>query len=172
MPMPTPLIPPPEYQEEIKRRFKVNSRSQTGLDRDGHELCLTPYEKKYDIKRDGRKYKRRNKHRYYEVAVTVNGKGKKFKAHNIVIWLTCGFDAIKPGFCVNHKNGNGTDNRLSNLEIVSVAENGASSRKPHQQPRKAATKHKPRWMLMPCSGKKSRRIVGRKFYFSRMTTIL
>lgn len=25
MPMPTPLIPPPEYQEEIKRRFTVNS---------------------------------------------------------------------------------------------------------------------------------------------------
>lgn len=172
MPMPTPLIPPPEYQEEIKRRFKVNSRSQTGLDRDGHELCLTPYEKKYDIKRDGRKYKRRNKHRYYEVAVTVNGKGKKFKAHNIVIWLTCGFDAIKPGFCVNHKNGNGTDNRLSNLEIVSVAENGASPRKPHQQPRKALTKHKPRWMLMPCSGEKPRRLYAARSYFSRSNAIL
>ncbi|EHP7223748.1 HNH endonuclease [Escherichia coli] len=172
MPMPTPLIPPPEYQEEIKRRFKVNSRSQTGLDRDGHELCLTPYEKKYDIKRDGRKYKRRNKHRYYEVAVTVNGKGKKFKAHNIVIWLTCGFDAIKPGFCVNHKNGNGTDNRLSNLEIVSVAENGASPRKPHQQPRKALTKHKPRWMLKPCSGEKSAAIRPSKIYFSRSNAIL
>lgn len=172
MPMPTPLIPPPEYQEEIKRRFKVNSRSQTGLDRDGHELCLTPYEKKYDIKRDGRKYKRRNKHRYYEVAVTVNGKGKKFKAHNIVIWLTCGFDAIKPGFCVNHKNGNGTDNRLSNLEIVSVAENGASPRKPHHQPRKALTKHKPRWMLMPCSGEKPRRLYAARSYFSCSNAIL
>lgn len=172
MSMPTPLIPPPEYQEEIKRRFTVNSRSQTGLDRDGHELCLTPHEKRYKIKRDGRRYKCRDKQRYYEVAVTVNGKKKHFKAHNIVIWLTCGFDAIKPGFCVNHKNGNGTDNRLSNLEIVSVAENGASKRKPHQQPRKALTKHKPRWMLMPCSGEKTAAIRPSKIYFSRSNAIL
>ncbi|EQB9287296.1 HNH endonuclease [Escherichia coli] len=172
MSMPTPLIPPPEYQEEIKRRFTVNSRSQTGLDRDGHELCLTPHEKRYKIKRDGRRYKCRDKQRYYEVAVTVNGKKKHFKAHNIVIWLTCGFDAIKPGFCVNHKNGNGTDNRLSNLEIVSVAENGASKRKPHQQPRKALTKHKPRWMLKPCSGGKPRRLYAAKSYFLRTATIL
>ncbi|MBS0117914.1 HNH endonuclease [Escherichia coli] len=172
MPMPTPLIPPPEYQEEIKRRFTVNSRSQTGLDKDGHELCLTPYEWKYNSYGDGRKYKRHNKQRYYRVSVTVNGKRKFFRAHNIVIWLTYGFDAIKPGFCVNHKNGNGTDNRLVNLEVIPVAENAASPRKPHQQPRKALTKHKPRWMLMPCSGEKSRRIIGSKIYFLRTATIL
>lgn len=170
--MPTPLIPPPEYQEEIKRRFTVNSRSQTGLDKYGHELCLTPYENKYDIKPDGRRYKRLSKHRYYLVDVTVNGKKKQFKAHNIVIWLTYGFDAIKPGFCVNHKNGNGTDNRLVNLEVIPVAENAASPRKPHQQPRKALTKHKPRWMLMPCSGEKSRAITANKFHFLRSNAIL
>ncbi|HGT8271138.1 TPA: HNH endonuclease [Escherichia coli] len=168
--MPTPLIPPPEYQEEIKRRFTVNSRSQTGLDKDGHEYCLKPYESKCHIEPDGRRYKRLSKHRYYRVKVRVNGKPKIFMAHNIVIWLTYGFDAIKPGFCVNHKNGNGTDNRLFNLEVIPVAENAASPRKPHQQPRKALTKHKPRWMLMPCSGEKPRRIIGSKIYFLRSNT--
>lgn len=34
-------------------------------------------------------------------------------------------------------------------------------------PRKALTKHKPRWMLMPCSGEKPRRIIRSKIYFLR-----
>lgn len=171
MPMPSPLIPPPEYQEEIKRRFTVNGRSQTGLDKDGHEYCIAPTKYKHQYL-NGSKYRRYSKCRYYRVGVRVNGKDKRFNAHNIVIWLTYGFDAIKPGFCVNHKNGNGTDNRLVNLEVISVADNSASKRKPHHQPRKALTKHKPRWMLMPCSGEKSRAIIASKFYFSRSNTIL
>lgn len=52
--MPTPLIPPPEYQEEIKRRFTVNGRSQTGLDKYGHELCLKPRENKHHCLNDSK----------------------------------------------------------------------------------------------------------------------
>ncbi|WP_250112031.1 HNH endonuclease [Escherichia coli] len=143
----SPLIPPPEYQEEIKRRFTVNARSQTGLDKDGHEFCLKPSEDKYHC--GVRKYRHQSKQRYYRVSVTANGKEKIFRAHNIVIWLSYGFNAIKHGYCVNHINGNGTDNRLVNLEIVPVAVNSAEKRKPHEQPRKAATKHKPRYYRQP-----------------------
>ncbi|EJI3684462.1 HNH endonuclease [Escherichia coli] len=155
MPKPSPRIPPLEYQQEIKRRFTVNEKSQTGLDRDGHELCLKPCKFKYGSHGGGRKYKRYNKHRYYRVGVTANGKSKNFRVHNIVIWLTYGFDAIKPGYCVDHINRNGLDNRLANLRIVAWNQNmGCESGEQFGvirpfRGRKASTKHKPRWCLRP-----------------------
>ncbi|HFP4003928.1 TPA: HNH endonuclease [Escherichia coli] len=154
MSSPTPKIPPIEYQQFIRQHFTVNDKSQTGLDKNGHELCLKPFEQKYG--RVGhRRYKRHNKQRYYQVGVTVNGKTKQFRAHNIVIWLTYGFDAIKPGYCVDHINRDGTDNRLVNLRVVPWHQNmglqpGESygDIRPFRG-RKAATKHPQRWYHRP-----------------------
>ena len=154
MPMPTPLIPPPEYQQFIRQHFTINDRSQTGLDRDGHEYCKKPFEQKYG-RRQGRKYRRHNKQRYYQVSVTINGKMKVFKAHNIIIWLEYGFDAIKPGYCVDHINRDGTDNRLVNLRIVRWNQNMGTEPgekfgtiRPFRG-RKASTKHDQRWCRRP-----------------------
>lgn len=58
---------------------------------------------------------------YHELSLNINCKSKSFYVHRLVVeaWL----GDIPKGFCVNHKDGCKSNNRLDNLEIVTYSEN-------------------------------------------------
>lgn len=58
---------------------------------------------------------------YLRVALSKNGKTKRFSVHTLVITTFRG--PIPPGMQVNHINENKKDNRLVNLEIVTAKQN-------------------------------------------------
>ncbi len=66
---------------------------------------------KYSLNRDG----------YPHVSICHNGKRKSEKIHRIVAELFIPNPDKKP--CVNHINGDKTDNRVENLEWVTYSEN-------------------------------------------------
>ena len=62
--------------------------------------------------------------REYNGVCLYNGirrKGRRINIHSLVMCAFCG--PYQYGYEVNHKNGNKTDNRLSNLEWVTPSEN-------------------------------------------------
>lgn len=58
---------------------------------------------------------------YLHVVLWKDGKGKHYYVHNLVVTVFKG--PIPPGMQVNHINEDKTDNRLSNLEVVTHKEN-------------------------------------------------
>jgi len=58
---------------------------------------------------------------YKEIELKVNGKKKIHKVHRLVYQTHIG--QIPEGYQINHKNGNKTDNTLSNLELTTPKEN-------------------------------------------------
>ena len=59
---------------------------------------------------------------YQIYRMTINGVKKHVKGHRIALNA---FQGEQPDLCVNHKNGIKTDNRIENLQWVTVAENNA-----------------------------------------------
>ncbi len=59
---------------------------------------------------------------YLVYRMMVNGHKKHVKGHRLVLNA---FVGVRPEMCVNHKNGVKSDNRLENLEWVTVAENNS-----------------------------------------------
>ena len=64
---------------------------------------------------------------YYRVVLSANGKKKYVKVHTLIVEQFIG-PVVAP-MVVNHKDGNKRNNRLDNLEIVSVRENTVHAHK-------------------------------------------
>lgn len=66
--------------------------------------------------------------RYITVHATVAGIKRRYYAHR-VIW-EMHFGEIKKGMCIDHIDGDGLNNRMSNLRLVSLSDNQRNRRLP------------------------------------------
>jgi HNH endonuclease/NUMOD4 motif len=86
------------------------------------------YEQKYEVSNLGKVRKKSTKRElighinygYHIVSLTKNNKTTNKRVHRLVLQSFLG---NKEGLVVNHKNGIKTDNRLENLEWVTISEN-------------------------------------------------
>lgn len=79
------------------------------------------------ISRNGRKLRHRTKRTgYQEVVLSVDGKPKSLSVHRLICLA---FRGIPDGYVVNHKDGDKTNNCLSNLEAITPEQNFEHARK-------------------------------------------
>lgn len=58
---------------------------------------------------------------YKQIFLSKNGKSRAFKVHNIILFAFLGFKSSS--MTVNHKDGNKFNNKLSNLEYITMLDN-------------------------------------------------
>lgn len=68
-----------------------------------------------------------NRERYLNIRLWNNGQKKKICVHNLVAKVFLG--EIPDGYVVDHINNNPSDNYVTNLQIVTIAENGKKAAK-------------------------------------------
>lgn len=68
-----------------------------------------------------------NREKYLNISLWNNGQKKKICVHNLVAKVFLG--EIPDGYVVDHINNNPSDNYVTNLQIVTVAENGQKAAK-------------------------------------------
>lgn len=68
-----------------------------------------------------------NRERYLNIRLWNNGQKKKICVHNLVAKVFSG--EIPEGYVVDHINNNPSDNYVTNLQIVTIAENGKKAAK-------------------------------------------
>ena len=96
---------------------------------DDNDFWVHPIYDKYEANRNGivRHIKRKkeigclNKHGYYHIAVIDNGKRKDFLSHRFI--YECFHGQISDNRVVDHINNIKTDNRLDNLQLITISEN-------------------------------------------------
>lgn len=66
--------------------------------------------------------------RYRTVHATICGKKRRYYAHRIIWELTN--SRIPEGMCIDHIDGDGLNNKISNLRLVTRSENHRNSRLP------------------------------------------
>lgn len=62
---------------------------------------------------------------YYRCVLSLNGKHKRIKIHQIMAIQFLGYEQYKNKLVINHIDGNKHNNKLDNLEIVTIKENNA-----------------------------------------------
>lgn len=87
-----------------------------------------------DVSRSGRRHAGSTS--YLRVMFVSKGRRWKVNAHRVV-WMIANGRTIPDGLEINHRNGNGEDNRPQNLEVVSASQNMTHAIRTLGVPRKA-----------------------------------
>jgi len=66
---------------------------------------------------------------YKNVGLCINGKKKTFNIHQLVAMVFLGHKSCGYKVCVDHRNNIKTDNRLENLQLISIRENTSKDKK-------------------------------------------
>ena len=108
--MPISVKPSKEYLNWFKINLIYNSNT-------GSLVCRTKINQKREV---GDIYTKSDGAGYLKIVVKINGKSKYFRAHNVAWFLHYG---IWPYFVIDHRDGNGENNKIKNMRKSNDNEN-------------------------------------------------
>jgi hypothetical protein len=116
--------------DNMKHNYKINSKNRNLKNFDLSLFIDIPLNKNYMISKGGDIYSKylkkflsfRKDRDYHSVKLYNNGKYKSYFIHRLVANAFLNFD-INSKLCINHIDGNKKNNKLENLEILSISQN-------------------------------------------------